>query len=162
MLVLVLLSLSVMIRQTCRSPTSLSIGTSPWWTLDGTSVAQSRILQQMQKHSIDFVTYNTQHFDSFRDGGSALPSRVGLVSTHSRRRRGMIGPASCMATDLVVSAVQTHEVGPAVRCMNMFQHATWNTWFVCLRCKLLRGKSTHRILTRRHSSLPGDFLFFVG
>jgi hypothetical protein len=40
--------------------------------LNGTSVAQSRILQQVQEHAIDFVNYSTQHFDTFRDGGSGL------------------------------------------------------------------------------------------
>jgi hypothetical protein len=40
--------------------------------LDGTSIAQSRILQQMQEHGIDIIIHPAQHFDTFRDGGSVL------------------------------------------------------------------------------------------
>jgi hypothetical protein len=44
--------------------------------LDGTSVAKSRILQQMQEHAssqaIHSITNSTQQFDAFRDGGSVF------------------------------------------------------------------------------------------
>jgi hypothetical protein len=64
------LSLSTIttIRWICRA--TVAFTSTPF--LDGTSVAQSRILQQMQEHAIDFITYSTQHFDASRDGGSVL------------------------------------------------------------------------------------------
>jgi hypothetical protein len=38
-------------------------------SLYGASVAQSRILQQVQEYAIDIIIHPAQHFDAFRDGG---------------------------------------------------------------------------------------------
>jgi hypothetical protein len=41
------------------------------YILQGASVAKSRAFQQVQEHAIYFIIHPAQHFDAFRDGGSA-------------------------------------------------------------------------------------------
>ena len=60
-----------------------------------------------------------------------------------------------MATDLIVRAVQIHEIGPAVRCMsNMFRHAPES------RCHDLL--SSFRVVVSSKASIKDDARGFVG